>query len=106
LFQENAISTTKTTDNFSFISLVVLKADIMCRLQTLAFGLQNEQRHHMFKPGETWWVSSLGGGWRKKHSEAQRICEQLGITVSDMILAFDKRWTEDNGGIPFNLFRS
>jgi hypothetical protein len=62
-------------------------------VQTLAFGIQNEQRHRMFKPGETWWVSSLGDGWRKKCSQAQHICDQLGIAVSDMMLAFGNKAT-------------
>ena len=77
----------------------------MCRLQTLAFAVQNEERHRMFKPGETWWISSLGDGWRKHYPEAQHICEQLGISVSDMTLAFGNRWI-GNEGTPFNLFRT
>ena len=111
-FQEKSIrdevvtsSATKTTDNISLISLAVLKADIMYRLQTLAFGVQNEERHRMFKPGETWWVSSLGDGWRKQYSQAQHICDQLGIPYSDMILAFGNRWVNTSGA-PFNLFRT
>jgi antitoxin component of RelBE/YafQ-DinJ toxin-antitoxin module len=85
-------------------SLAVLKADIMYRLQTLAFGVQDDDQHRMFKPGEMWWVSSLGDDWRQKYPEAQHICELLGISISDMSKAFGKRWT-GNQSTPFNLFR-
>jgi hypothetical protein len=98
------ISTTKTTDDVSMISLAVVKVDVMCRLQTLAlFGVQCEEWHHMFKPGEAWWVSSLGDNWRQQHPEAQHICWMIGISVSDMILAFAKWWTGNNS-TRFNSF--
>jgi hypothetical protein len=86
------------------ISLAVLKADIMYRLQILAFGVQDDDQHRMFKPGEMWWVSSLGDDWRQKYPEAKHICELLGISISDMSKAFGKRWT-GNLSAPFHLFR-
>ena len=99
------IVSTKTTHDDSTILLAVLKVDVMCRLQTLAFGVQNTEQHRMFKPGEIWWVASLGDAWRQQHPEAKHICEQLGISISDMTAAFGKRWT-GNEGTPFNLFRT
>jgi hypothetical protein len=80
------------------ILLAVLKADIMYmyRLQTLAFGVQDDDQHGMFKPGEIWWVSSLGDDWRHQYPEAQHICEQIGISISDMKAAFSKGWTSNN----------
>jgi len=87
------------------ITLAVLKADIFYRLQTLAFGVQDEDQHRMLKPGEIWWVSSLGDDWRQQYPEAKHICEQVGIDISDMSAAFGQRWAA-NKTTPFNLFRT
>jgi hypothetical protein len=87
------------------ISLAVLKANILYCLQTLAFRVQTKDQHRMLKPGEIWWVSSLGDDWRKQYPEAQHICEQLGIAISEMSAAFGKRWTASKTS-PFNLFRT
>jgi antitoxin component of RelBE/YafQ-DinJ toxin-antitoxin module len=86
--------------------LEFLKTDILFRLMNLAYAVQNEEQHRMFKPGEIWWVSSLGDGGSvtPKYPEALHICDQLGITVSDMKKAFGKRWTA-NKQTPFNFFR-
>jgi hypothetical protein len=93
-----AKSLRRTTHNISMILLAVLKANIMCHLQTLVFGVQH-------KPGEIWWASSLGDTWRQQHPETQHICEQFGVGVLDMTAAFGKWWT-GNEGTPFNLFRT
>jgi hypothetical protein len=99
------ILSTRTAHDVSKILLEVLKADIGYRLQTLAFGVQDEDQHHMLKPGEIWWVSSLGDNWCQQYPEAQHICEQLGFTTLDMGADFGKRWTA-NSAAPFNLFRT
>ncbi len=91
----------KTTHDDSTISYAVFCLNKINRLQTLAFGVQNNEQHHMFKR----WVTSLGDAWRQQHPEAKHICEQLGISISDMTAAFGKRWT-GNEGTPFNLFRT
>jgi hypothetical protein len=45
----------------------------------------------VFKPGETWWVRLLGmPGIKISRGPSS---EQLGISISDMNLAFGNRWT-------------
>jgi hypothetical protein len=102
---ERILTTKESTDDVSMISLAVLKAGISYRLQTLAFGVQDDNQHRMLKPGEIWWVSSLGDDWRQQYPEAQHICELLGIAISEMSAAFGKRWTAIKT-TPFNLFRT
>ena len=54
---ERILTTKESTDDVSMISLAVLKAEISYRLQTLAFGVQDDnQQHRMLKPGEIWWI--------------------------------------------------
>jgi hypothetical protein len=100
----------KSTPDDGLISLAVLKVDIMYRLQTLAYAVQDEEQHRRFKPGEIWWVSSLPEDGstmaQPQYPEALHICEQLGITIADMKVAFGKRWATSSKGTPFNLFRT
>ena len=71
---------------------VVRSLDVMNRIRTLVYRVQDEESHRFFVPGCTWWVATLGESHKTNYPDVVHICDQLGIPQSDLIAYFGKRW--------------
>jgi hypothetical protein len=77
-------------------------------LQVLAVSIQDESRHHAFKPGNIWFLPTKGKSTRaKQYDNVMPVWDVIYGTAKDFHEVFSERWLGKVGNPkhpPFHLF--
>ena len=90
------------------ISIENKRFEYHLHLRALAVSIQDESRHHAFKPGDIWFLASKGKGQRvQKYQNVMPIWEIVDGTVEAFQEVFSEQWLGMVGKAkhpPFHLF--
>jgi hypothetical protein len=79
-----------------------LVLSITARIRELVYAVQDEEAHMRFKPGDAWWIITLGASAGKRYPDGVHFCEQIGVSQEDFQFALGRQWRSSKQ-FPFDL---